>query len=160
MAKASVLIAACWVVIGASALPRAADDTAATEVIAVVQRMFEAMAAHDAAALSGLMLPDGQFHAVRTEQGQRVVRATTFGEFIRRFGSARERMVERMWQPSVRVDGDIATLTARYDFTRDGAFSHCGTDVFELVRTPAGWRVAGGLYTVQPEGCPPSPLDK
>lgn len=158
MARGNTVGAVCFVLVTAGLLAQPADNLAS--VTAVVQHMFDAMASHDAAALSDLMLPDGQFHAVREEQGHRVVRTTSFEEFIKRIGTTKERLVERMWQPAVRVDGDIATVTAPYDFKRDGVFSHCGVDVFELVKTPAGWRLAGGLYTVRQEGCPPSPLDR
>ena len=63
-----------------------------------------------------------------------------------------------MWQPQVRVHKDIAAVWAPYDFWLDGTFSHCGIDSFELVRTPSGWKLTGGIYTVEREGCAPSPL--
>ena len=47
---------------------------------------------------------------------------------------------------------------APYDFHVNGAFSHCGVDVFSLVRTAEGWRIAAVAYTVEREGCAPSPL--
>jgi hypothetical protein len=56
------------------------------------------------------------------------------------------------------VSGRVATVTAPYDFHLDGAFSHCGTDIFTLVNGPQGWRISGGVYTVIKQGCPPSPL--
>jgi hypothetical protein len=31
-------------------------------------------------------------------------------------------------------------------------------DAFDLVKTPEGWKIAGGVYTVERTGCPPSPL--
>jgi hypothetical protein len=40
----------------------------------------------------------------------------------------------------------------------DGGFSHCGIDSFELVRTDGSWKLTGGIYTVEREGCAPSPL--
>jgi hypothetical protein len=38
------------------------------------------------------------------------------------------------------------------------AIGHCGVDAFDLVETPEGWKIAGGVYTVEMEGCAPSPL--
>jgi hypothetical protein len=52
----------------------------------------------------------------------------------------------------------MAVVTAPYDFYRNGAFSHCGIDLFELLETEDGWRISGGVYTVQRDACPPSPL--
>ncbi len=46
----------------------------------------------------------------------------------------------------------------RTDFHADGKFSHCGIDVFNLVRMPDGWKISGGMFTMQREGCAESPL--
>ena len=63
-----------------------------------------------------------------------------------------------MWAPVVQVQGRIASVWTPYDFHIDGRFSHCGIDTITLLRTDAGWRIAGLLYTVQRTGCAPSPL--
>ena len=67
-------------------------------------------------------------------------------------------MLERTWAPQVRVHKGIATLWAPYDFWLNGAFSHCGIDSFELVKTGDGWKLTGGTYTMERTGCAPSPL--
>jgi hypothetical protein len=67
-------------------------------------------------------------------------------------------MLERMWDARVLIHGRIAVLWTPYDFHRDGKFSHCGVDAFSLVKTDDGWKIAGFIYTVEPEGCRPSPL--
>jgi len=46
---------------------------------------------------------------------------------------------------------------APYDFWRDGKFSHCGVDAFDLIKTDEGWKIAGGGYTLESK-CEPSPL--
>jgi SAM-dependent methyltransferase len=74
------------------------------------------------------------------------------------FAAGTERLLERMWQPVVHVEGPLATLWAPYDFHVDGKRSHCGVDAVTLLRGDAGWRVAGITYTVQRADCAPSPL--
>jgi hypothetical protein len=66
--------------------------------------------------------------------------------------------LERMWDPEVRIQGAIAAVWTRYDFHRDGKFSHCGTDAFNLVKTAEGWKIASAMWTVERTGCVPSPL--
>jgi len=156
MLNVMLLSAACSLAAMSVAAPAAADDR--SDIVAVVQRMFDAMAAHDAAAMAAVMVDGGQFESVRDEQGRQVVRQTAFKAFIERIGGAKEKMLERMWNPEVKVSGTIATLTAPYDFHLDGKFSHCGIDVFHLAKTADGWKIAGGIYTVQREGCAPGPL--
>jgi len=58
----------------------------------------------------------------------------------------------------VRIDGPVATLWAPYDFYRGIEFSHCGTDAFQLAKTPDGWKVTLISYTVQmPPDCSTHP---
>ncbi|HTV01641.1 MAG TPA: hypothetical protein VMF13_13930 [Luteitalea sp.] len=127
------------------------------DVVAAVQRIFDAMATCDAATIRSLTMPEGRLY--RTTPGATTPpRSTTLEDFSGQFATCARRMLERMWQPQVRIHKDIATLWAPYDFWLDGAFSHCGIDSFELVRTPSGWKLTGGIYTVEREGCAPSPL--
>ena len=59
--------------------------------------------------------------------------------------------LERMWDPTVLIDGDIATVWTRYDFWLDGKFSHGGTDVVVLLRTDDGWKIASFAWTSEPD---------
>ena len=52
------------------------------------------------------------------------------------------RFTERGFEGEARIAGHMATVSLPYDFYRDGRWSHCGIDVFTLVQTPEGWRIA------------------
>ena len=66
----------------------------------------------------------------------------------------RGRFVERIWNPSVELTPESAIVTAPYDFYIDGEFSHCGVDVFTVVRTETDLKVSNLEYTVaQPPAC-------
>ncbi|MFQ5702124.1 MAG: nuclear transport factor 2 family protein [Acidobacteriota bacterium] len=138
-------------------LPAAAASEEAS-VIRTVQRFFDAMASHDAAAARDVLLDEGRFVSIRSEQGEVIVGGSTHREFLQRLAGMKTGMLERMWNPAVRLHGRLATLWTAYDFHRGGQFSHCGIDSFSLVRTAAGWKIAGAVYTVESTGCPPSPL--
>jgi hypothetical protein len=127
-------------------------------VLAAVQRFFDTMASRDVAGASAVLLPEGRFVSVRVVDGKIVTRGFTNREYLDRLAGRKEEVLERLWDPEVRVRGRIATLWAPYDFWKDGAFSHCGVDAFDLVEAEEGWKIAGGVYTVETEGCAPSPL--
>jgi hypothetical protein len=127
-------------------------------VVAVVQRFFDSMASRDVALATSVLVSDGRLFSVRQEKGESVVRSTTIKEYLDRMPAGKERLLERMWNPEVKVHGGIATLWAPYDFYRDGKFSHCGIDAFDLVKTSSGWQIAGAVYTIERTNCPPSPL--
>ena len=49
---------------------------------------------------------------------------------------------ERGFNPVVMVSGLIAMVWYPYDFYLNGEWSHCGVDIFNLVRSNDGWRIA------------------
>ena len=152
-ALAAVLLAAGSRTLAAQARPGGADD-----VLAVVQRLFDAMGARDTSAARALLLPGARFRALRRDTTVARPAAQSDTAFLRQLAAGRERLLERIWAPEVRVEGPLATVWAPYDFHVDGRWSHCGVDAVTLLRTARGWQVAGIDYTVQRRGCVPSPL--
>ena len=59
----------------------------------------------------------------------------------------KEQFRERYWDAKIITDGNIATVWAPYDFYLNGAFSHCGVDLFYLVKENMSWRIAHFGYT-------------
>jgi hypothetical protein len=132
--------------------------TARDSVIAVVDESLRAMAANDVAASRRLMLPDGvEFSTRETPEGVRI-QGKSNEAFLEWLAQNEDVMLERIWDPTVQVHGTIATLWAPYDFYVNGTFSHCGVNAIQLIRTDDGWRIANWIWTVEPEGCAPSPL--
>jgi len=129
--------------------------TAEKDVVAVVQALFDGMAAHDAAAISATMLPDARLVSVQ-ENGA----ATSIprDDFASRIGSAKGDYLERIWKPKVLIKGRIAQVWAEYDFHLNGAFNHCGIDSVSLLETKDGWKISGISYTSEKTNCVPSPL--
>jgi len=78
-------------------------------------------------------------------------------EYVARLQQSKRTSRERIWNPELRVHGLIATVWAPYDFWVDGKYSHCGVDVFDLIKTDEGWKIAGGAFTMEAQ-CEPSPL--
>ena len=149
--------------VGACALPGAVNAQASVPgdsaaVVAVVQRLFDAMATRDTAAARALILPGARFASVRSTPPTSPGRFQSDTAFIASLAGSGDRLLERMWNPLVRVQGRIADLWAPYDFHIGPRFSHCGVDVVTLIRTPDGWRISGIAYTVETTGCAPSPL--
>jgi hypothetical protein len=49
---------------------------------------------------------------------------------------------ERIHDPLVRIDHDLAMVWAPFAFLVDGKPDHCGTDLFALVHTDGKWLIA------------------
>ena len=131
---------------------RAADDN---DPAAVVQQLFDAMAAHNADAARALFTPEATLLNVRAD-GTPVT--TPHEQFVQRVGSSKDAWLERMWKPTVLVHGGIAVVWAEYDFHLNGKLNHCGVDSVNLVKTATGWKISGIAYTSETSGCAPSPL--
>ncbi|MDB4889497.1 MAG: hypothetical protein JWL61_1352 [Gemmatimonadetes bacterium] len=135
---------------------RAADSAA---VVGVAQDLLRAISTRDTALARRLMLPGAQLASTVDPAGlTNAGRLQTDSQFIGMLATMKQRYLERMWNPTVYLQGSLAVVRAPYDFHVDGAFSHCGVDVFTLVRSRSEWRVTHVVYTIQRQNCAASPL--
>ncbi|MBK8497282.1 MAG: nuclear transport factor 2 family protein [Flavobacteriales bacterium] len=139
------------------ALPGFAQLREEQAVLGTIDRFFAAMTSHDTAAMATTVVREGSFH-IASLDGSTPARTVLLTDYLVRLASGPERFVERYWDAAVRVDATVASATMAYDFHVDGKFSHCGVDLFTLVKGPDGWRIASVAFTRQAEGCAPSPL--
>lgn len=127
-------------------------QSARDAVLAVVDSTLLAISRNDHAAFADFMLPE----AVTFSGGMRADTAwygsrTSAQVRARRFGNA---LLERGFDATVQVAGTMAVAWVPYDIYVDGAWSHCGVDVFTLFRVGSGWRIASMAWSVeQPPAC-------
>jgi hypothetical protein len=123
-------------------------------VLAAVQATMDGLAAHDSVALVKVVLPAAVVQRWQPDSvGAWQTVTLTGAEFASRLGQPGPAFLERTWHETAWVDGDVASVTAPYDFWVDGTCSHCGVDVLTLVRDSDGtWRVATISYTVDARG--------
>lgn len=131
-----------------------APDADAPAVLATVQRMFDGLAARDAAAILAQTRPEGGA-TVADERADdtRQVRHLSWAAFAAGIKPGPERYQERLTDPAVEVDGDIAMVWSPYVFTIDGKAHHCGTDHFDLVRENGAWKVLNVTWSQRTTGC-------
>src|SRR5580698_2224967 len=108
-------------------------------VLAPVQAMFDGMAKRDAAAIKEPLLPGGTMVLMRDGNPTQM----TFDAFAERVGKPGTTAIEeRIHDPLVRIDNDLAVLWAPFEFLMDGKVDHCGTDLFNMVRAAGKWMIA------------------
>lgn len=127
-------------------------------VISAVEQFLKALEIRDADLARDILLPEGVIFSVREEAGEKTIRFTPHLEIIKSLTSSNENMLERIWKPNILIHKEIAIVWTKYDFHREGNFSHCGVDAFNLIKTAQGWKISGIIYTVEKEGCEESPL--
>lgn len=121
----------------------------------VVQQLFARMRTKDAAGMSALFTAEGRLVATDRRNGQPNRRVFDGPAFAKLIVETKGELKEFMYQPDVRVQGDLATVAGRYGFYVDERFSHCGTNAFHLLRTSEGWKIANAASTIELERCEP-----
>jgi hypothetical protein len=150
----------------ALALPRLAraQDVAAESVkaLAVADSALARISRNDFVALTDLMLPEAVLFPTGTRDGVTRYRVRTRAE--ERSSAPKVKISERGFSPEVRVNGAVAMVWYPYDLYLDGQWSHCGVDIFTLVRHEGAWRIATMAWSAeQPPVCrkhpdgPPKP---
>jgi hypothetical protein len=119
-------------------------------VLAPIQAMFDGMTQRDAAAIKKPVLPGGTMVLMRDGKPTQM----TFEAFADLVGKpSKAHIEERIHDPLVRIDNDLAMVWAPFEFLVDGKIDHCGTDLFNLVRTDGKWIIASVADTGRKD-CP------
>src|SRR5882724_3447478 len=119
-------------------------------VLAPVTAMFDGMAKRDAAAIKKPLLAGGTMVLMRDGKPAQMT-FEAFADRVGRPGTAR--IEERIHDPLVRIDNDLAVVWAPFEFLVDGKVDHCGTDLFNLVRADGQWLIASVAETSRKD-CP------
>jgi hypothetical protein len=73
----------------------------------------------------------------------------TFAQLAQRIGTETAHIDERIHDPLVRVDNDLAVVWAPFEFRIDGKLDHCGTDLFSLVHIEGKWLIGSLSATLR-----------
>jgi len=116
------------------------DNAEQQAVLAPIKQLFDGMATRDAAAIKKPLLIGGTMVLMRDGKPNQM----TFEDFADRVGKpGTTHIQERIYDPLVRMDHDLAVVWAPFEFLVDDKVDHCGTDLFNLVRTDGKWVIAG-----------------
>ena len=134
-----VATAAGFVVSTLHATTQSATKDEEQAVLAPINAMFDGMAKRDAAAIKQPLLTGGSMVLMRDGKPTQM----TFDAFADAVGKpGKSQIEERIHDPLVRIDNDLAVVWAPFDFLVDGKVDHCGTDLFNLVRADGKWLIA------------------
>ena len=120
-------------------VPASASTPEERAILAPIQALFDGMTKRDAAAIQQPLLPGGSLVLMRDGKPSQM----TFSAFAERVGRpGKTHIEERIYDPTIHVDGDLAVVWAPFDFLVDGKVDHCGTDLFNLIRVDGKWLIA------------------
>ncbi len=136
----------------AEALPPPQFEDA--EVLAAVQALFVPFRTGDGAALLQLVYKDGRVTASGTLPGGfSGTRGESWTEFAARMKPGAG-FAERIANPVIEVDGDVAMVWAPFTIDAGGKIVSCGFDHFDLIRENGAWKVLNLTFSSRTTGCP------
>ena len=116
--------------------------------------LFAAFEAGDAAAMLRQVHPDGRVTASGPRaDGGTTLRQQTWLQFADRVRPDRA-FTERIADPVIDIDDDIAMVWAPFVVRVGGKVSNCGIDHFDLVRESGRWKVMNLTFSSRTAGCP------
>jgi hypothetical protein len=119
-------------------------------VLAPVNALFAGMAKRDAAAIKASAIPGANMILMRDGKPAQM----TIEAFADRVGKPGKTAIEeRIHDPLIRIDNDLAVVWAPFEFLADGKVDHCGTDLFNLVHSEGKWLIASVADTSRKD-CP------
>ena len=125
------------------------------EILRTVQQFFDAMEARDTAAFNNTSVADRYTYFIQERNDSVFNGSRSAAKFSERLAVSKVVVTEKMREKDVKVEVHkrIAMVWAPYDLWIDKKFSHCGVDVFTLLKTKEGWKIVTIAFTVEPNGC-------
>ena len=124
-----------------------------TGVMVPINALFAALAARDPQAVLAQLRPDAGATVAEEKDGTRTIRHMTAREFAAMVKPGPERYAERITDPAIEIDGDIAMVWAPYVYTIDGKPLHCGYDHFDMVREGGRWTIQNITWSARTTDC-------
>ena len=133
-----------------------AQQTATDSVKQTINALFDAMRKGDSTLLKSTLTKDMILQSVSNgKNGEAILTNESGANFAKAIGTPHSQVYdERIVFDVVKVDGSLASVWAPYKFYLGDKFSHCGVDVFELMKTADGWKVIYAVDTRRTGNCP------
>ncbi len=133
-----------------------AQQTDKDAVKQTINTMFDAMRKGDSTMLRSTFHKNIVFEGVANKKdGTVALDIDNPNDFIKAVGTPHKEMWdEQITFNDIKIDGDLASVWTPYKFYLGKTFSHCGVDVFTLMRTPDGWKIIYIVDTRRKGNCP------
>ncbi len=131
-----------------------AQDDSNARILAAVDTFFAGFNSGNTELTASVLVDGTGMVSLFERDGPDQVRTEAFAATLARMAERQVTLNEVYWDPIVLVQGPIAVVWAPYSIDVNGARSHCGIDVFNLLRVDDEWKISGIQYTMDPDGCP------
>lgn len=128
------------------------EENEVESVKAVVNRFFESLEKQDTVLLKEVAFMEGQIWTVNNTVSPARNRMRFFSDDLKSLVS-KNSYLETAKSMEIKIHKGIAMAWVPYEFRLNGDFSHCGVDVFTLIKNEGAWKIINLSYTIDKEGC-------
>jgi Putative lumazine-binding len=108
-------------------------------VLVPLQALLDGLARRDKAGMAAQLLPGGGATLMRSGKPVQM----GFDAFVERLSApGTDTREERIHNPLIRIDDNIAIIWTRFVFVLNGKVDHCGTDIVNLVKADGRWLIS------------------
>jgi hypothetical protein len=119
------------------------------EILQKVQLFFDALEKQDTILFKSILLTNGQVWAISEKENAAKYSTRNFSDFMKTLINPARIIQERMLSSEVKIHNRIAMAWVPYTLDISGKFSHCGVDLFTMLKTDEGWKIATAAYTIE-----------
>ena len=132
-----------------------AQQSATDGVKQAINTLFGAMRKGDSALIKTVFAKEMVLQSISTDKnGKAVISVDSANDFAKAIGTPHSALYdERTTFGDIKIDGDLASVWAPYKFYVGDKFSHCGVDVFSLMKTDRGWKIIYIVDTRRKDNC-------
>lgn len=124
-------------------------------VKAVITKLFTSMKASDEQSILSCFADQAVMQSIiKDKEGKNSVKSdgvAGFAAFVGKqpHGAADERIVFE----TIKIDGELGFVWTPYQFFYNGKFSHCGENVFGLIKVSGAWKIHSVIDTRRKDNC-------
>jgi len=115
----------------------------------VMDNFHEAVVSHDGARLSALFIPEGSTW-LNVLKSPTQVRVGSYQDFAKFVSITKSDLNPQHSHIRIQTDGTIASAYFDFVFMIDGKEQNKGSETWQLVKGPDGWRIAAITYSSEP----------
>ena len=105
----------------------------------IVSNLFVAMNQSDGNRIKTLFAPEGRLMSTDDQGKISVITVDQFSQIISK--AVKGSLDERVTDMEIKIDANLATVWAEYDFYYNKNLQHCGVDAFQLYKGSGGWKI-------------------
>ena len=124
------------------------EEAEKKEIVGKVNLFFKSLETKDTFLYKTLVYPNAQIWAIRPQQDTLNVAMRSFSDDFIRLATMKQVIEEKLLSIEIKIHNNIAVAWVPYTLSFSGKFSHCGVDVFTLLKTAEGWKIVSTVYSV------------